>query len=140
MHRKTTENAVFTRNFEFIDPLRSFDRNMVFNYTNLTIRKGLFIRITIIPTNPPPPPISAYCSQDRALHIRAVHLLPEHLRHIQSRGSFQSIHFICPLFVDFLKAFQSVYQFPYILCYNVLYDFVSLIFIIRLSAKGTNAS
>lgn len=41
MHRKTTENAVFTRNFEFIDPLRSFDRNMVFNYTNLTIRKGL---------------------------------------------------------------------------------------------------
>ncbi|NBI57425.1 hypothetical protein D3Z53_04915 [Lachnospiraceae bacterium] len=26
------------------------------------------------------------------------------------------------------KAFQSVYQFPYILCYNVLYDFVSLIF------------
>ena len=44
MHRKTTENAVFTRNFEFIDPLRSFDRNMVFNYTNLTIRKGLSIR------------------------------------------------------------------------------------------------
>ena len=43
MHRKTTENAVFTRNFEFIDPLRSFDRNMVFNYTNLTIRKGLYI-------------------------------------------------------------------------------------------------
>lgn len=43
MHRKTTENAVFTRNFEFIDPLRSFDRNMVFNYTNLTIRKGLII-------------------------------------------------------------------------------------------------
>ena len=42
MHRKTTENAVFTRNFEFIDPLRSFDRNMVFNYTNLTIRKGLY--------------------------------------------------------------------------------------------------
>ncbi len=41
MHRKTTENAVFTRNFEFIDPLRSFDHNMVFNYTNLTIRKGL---------------------------------------------------------------------------------------------------
>ena len=38
------------------------------------------------------------------------------------------IHFICPLFVDFLKAFQSVYQFPYILCYNVLCDFVSLIF------------
>ena len=45
MHRKTTENAVFTRNFEFIDPLRSFDRNMVFNYTNLTIRKGLFLTI-----------------------------------------------------------------------------------------------
>lgn len=42
MHRKTTENAVFTRNFEFVDPLRSFDRNMVFNYTNLTIRKGLY--------------------------------------------------------------------------------------------------
>ena len=38
------------------------------------------------------------------------------------------IHFICPLFVDFLKAFQSVYQLPYILCYNVLCDFVSLIF------------
>lgn len=46
MHRKTTENAVFTRNFEFIDPLRSFDRNMVFNYTNLTIRKGLFLSRT----------------------------------------------------------------------------------------------
>ncbi|NBH34436.1 hypothetical protein D3Z58_12905 [Clostridiaceae bacterium] len=28
----------------------------------------------------------------------------------------------------FLKAFQSVYQFPYIMCYNVLGDFVSLIF------------
>ena len=27
-----------------------------------------------------------------------------------------------------LKAFQSVYQFPYIMCYNVLGDFVSLIF------------
>jgi len=38
-----------------------------------------------------------------------------------------NIHFICPLFSDFLKAFQSVYQFPYILCYNVLCDFVSLI-------------
>ena len=48
MHRKTTENAVFTRNFEFIDPLRSFDRNMVFNYTNLTIRKGLIICGTIV--------------------------------------------------------------------------------------------
>ncbi|RKI42777.1 hypothetical protein D7V86_04650 [bacterium D16-51] len=26
--------------------------------------------------------------------------------------------------MDFLKAFQSVYQFPYIMCYNVLCDFV----------------
>lgn len=48
MHRKTTENAVFTRNFEFIDPLRSFDRNMVFNYTNLTIRKGLYNKYMIL--------------------------------------------------------------------------------------------
>ncbi|RRK33958.1 hypothetical protein EBB54_23325 [Schaedlerella arabinosiphila] len=38
------------------------------------------------------------------------------------------IYFICPLFNDFLKAFQSVYQFPYIMCYNILCDFVSLIF------------
>jgi hypothetical protein len=37
-------------------------------------------------------------------------------------------YLICPLFIDFLNAFQSVYQFPYILCYNVLCDFVSLIF------------
>ena len=38
--------------------------------------------------------------------------------------------FICPLFVNFLKVFQSVYQFPYILCYNVLCYFVSLIFLL----------
>ena len=38
------------------------------------------------------------------------------------------LNFICPLFLDFLKAFQSVYQFPVILCYNVSCDFVSLIF------------
>jgi len=54
MHRKTTENAVFTRNFEFIDPLRSFDRNMVFNYTNLTIRKGLYmLRFILLQILPP---------------------------------------------------------------------------------------
>ena len=45
-------------------------------------------------------------------------------------------HFICPLFVDFLKAFQSVYQFPYVLCYNALCDFVSLIFsLVRVHSK-----
>lgn len=37
------------------------------------------------------------------------------------------IHFICSFFIDFLKAFQLVYQFPYIMCYNVLCDSVSLI-------------
>ena len=31
---------------------------------------------------------------------------------------------MCPLFIVIFKAFQSVYQFPYILCYNVLSDFV----------------
>ena len=38
------------------------------------------------------------------------------------------IHFICPLFIVFLKAFQTILHIPYVLCYNLLCDFVSLIF------------
>lgn len=37
------------------------------------------------------------------------------------------VNLICPLFLGFTKTFQSSYQLPYILCYNVLYDFVSLV-------------
>ena len=40
----------------------------------------------------------------------------------------KSHSFYLSSFHCFLKAFQSVYQFRYVLCYNVLYDFVSLIF------------
>lgn len=36
-------------------------------------------------------------------------------------------HFICP-FHENLKAFQSVHHNPFILCYNVLCNFLSLIF------------
>ena len=107
------------------------------HYANIDI---VIIKITTIPMNLPHPPTSAYFHQDRALRIQAVRLLPEHLRHIQSKGQFlillplycslsvksslhkcirqccygeyciNHIHFICPLFIDFLKAFQSVYQ------------------------------
>ena len=53
------------------------------------------------------PPTSAYFPQDTALYIRGAHLLPKHLRRIQSMVQFSIL-------------------FPYILCCNVLCDFVSL--------------
>ena len=43
-------------------------------------------------------------------------------------GIAKQVNFYLSAFPWFLKAFQSVYPFPYILCYNVLCDFVSLIF------------
>ena len=59
------------------------------------------------------------------------------LEHIRSNSRESSasihiciynIHFICPLSLIFVKAFQSVHHIPFVLCYNVLCDFVSLVF------------
>ncbi len=44
---------------------------------------GNFFNTTLM--NLPHPPTSVYFPQDIILHIQAVHLLPKHLRHIQSR-------------------------------------------------------
>ena len=48
-------------------------------------------------------------------------------------GCINNIYFYLSSFRCFLKAFQSVYQFPHILCYNVLCDFISLIFPLKSS-------
>lgn len=44
------------------------------------------------------------------------------------KRNIDKIFFSEHTFVNFLKVFQSIYQLSYILCYNVLYDFVSLVF------------
>ena len=106
------------------------------------------------------PPTSAYFPQDIILRIQAVHLLPEHLRHTQSRECFSILLLLyCSIFAKnnlhrcirrycyggycmlckshsyYLSSFHCFFesisissQFPYVLRYNVLCDFVSLIF------------
>ena len=50
---------------------------------------------TTVLKNPLPPPTFAYFLQDTILHTQAAHLLPEHLRHIQSREWFSNLLLLC---------------------------------------------
>ena len=91
------------------------DRIITYPNGDICCGTGIIFRLsdifTTIPVNLPHLSTFAYFRQGTSGHIQAVHLLPKHLRHIQSR-----------------EWFSISSQFPYVLCYNVLCDFVSLIF------------
>jgi len=59
--------------------------------------------------------------------LRFFTIIPENPPHLSTSAYIIFILYVLSLLI-FVKAFQSVHHIPFVLCYNVLCDFVSLVF------------